>query len=179
MTSPNFLVTNLIDFRKAFPVNDTSTSFTQRDSQKAVPSAAGVIPTGITSNRTFNTLLVSPYAVGANNTGFRMRLTGWRAVARGEATELWVASHLADVDCTLGTCNGVAAAAVLDTELFADTLSQINGTTAMELISPANDEVASLAVDTKGLQYIQFAVDINSHATASAVTSANALYAWI
>lgn len=103
-----------------------------------------------------NGVVFMPYGLGNDNDAFKMRVYGWRYIDRGTATRLWIPMLLCDVTCTIdSTLVGIASAAIIETEFFADTIT-ITGTSAnddvsIDIISPADGLMpAHFVLDLKG-----------------------------
>lgn len=122
------------------------------------------------------------YGIGSNNNTFSARVLGWSNVGTDRADvvtddmQIWIPVVLVEVAVTLSsTPVGLAGKAVLNTELFADTIT-ITGTTAnagvnVNVVSPANDTIARMFLDCEGQQYIEV-----QFTTGGSATSCNALY---
>lgn len=122
-------------------------------------SSGGVLPCAI---------ILYPYGLGSNNNVFSLRVWGWN---RYLGQELWVPHQLAELSCTLSAFAGVAGQAILNTELFCDTISIVATvgeptTTAnttrdgtIELYSPANDQPAWAKINTYGAEILEFDFD--------------------
>src|SRR5687768_5565545 len=135
------LLTRSMSFRKARKTNSTVASFSARthmgteplldaDAGSATAQAAiDLASRGGGDGQVQNLVLAMPYAVGADNVTFGMRVYGWRKVGNDPDTLLWVAILLADLDCTAGGSVGVGSRQVASTERFADTISLVDGVT--------------------------------------------------
>lgn len=115
------------------------------------------------------------FAVGADNVTFLVDLYLWRkATGIGGlatfGTVLWVPTYLGQITGTASAKVGVAAAMVINTERFADTLA---GTmdARVTLRSPTTDKIGDVVVDTTGYQKLGVYFGINASAT-----SVNALF---
>lgn len=161
------LLTATGPFRKARGVNSNDASFPSRVPTTTAPlfavaTAAGtqqVIPIG--PGVSANSAVIVPYGLGASNDAFNLRVLGWREV-RGEGVlTLWVPVVLCELACTVGATTGVAASAVLNTELFVDTLSLTYGNddVSIDIVSNAADLIAHFAVAIKGFQAIELIFD--------------------
>lgn len=123
-----------------------------------------------------NFIILCPYALGSDNNTFSLRVIGWRAIGENvEGTMLWIPVPLVELACTIsGTQIGVAGKTILNTEMFADTLT-IAGTTAnagvsVDVVSPANDTIAHATVDLSGFEKCEICFS-----TGGSATSCNAL----
>jgi hypothetical protein len=70
----------------------------------------------------------------------------------------WFPVYIAKLKATIGTLTGVSGAPVTATQYFADTIELVDGDTSCRIISPANNNMASVTVDLAGAQsmYIGF-----------------------
>jgi hypothetical protein len=155
---------------KARTANSTDASYPAKAPTTTAPSSDGVVAVSDgAAPASPQTLLVLPYLLGNNNGTFSVRVIGWDL-----ASTLWVPKVLAEYDCTAGNVTGVAAADVLDTEFFADTLSLVanmgtnaEGTTK---VSPQDDTPGHFLVQVRGCRKVEFLFKKGTG------TSANALY---
>jgi len=164
------LQTPIYDFAKTRATNSTDSSFPSVAATATEPTGAGVIDMRQGgASRSYNNLLLVPYAVASDDGTFNLRVWGYRF-----STDLWVPVLLCEVACTCCTMVGVAGKSVLNTERFVDTMTLTYGSAnvSVEVLSPANNLTGHLLLDTKGMQYVQVVFDINAN-----VTSMNALYA--
>lgn len=144
-----------------------------------------------TDNRggqTLNSILIVPYGIGSSTNTFNMRVIGWSplvsfggssVVDPGTNTspnQIWVPLPLAEFICTLNSGQtGIAGAAILNTELFCDTIALV-GTTGNQGVncdvnSPANGTIGSVLVDIKGHPWIEVIFT-----TGGSATSCNGLF---
>lgn len=168
-------------FQKAKSTNATDSSFPSKVPVHAEPTNDGVHDLGIGGGGEVpSDAVIIPYSVGSENDTFNMRVIGWRRLSHG-ATLLWIPSILADLACTLGAQTGVAATAVVATELFCDAItittepvitSDVTNSGTSARFSPANDLIAWVSVPLYGSEKIEFTFDM---ATGDP-TSANALF---
>jgi hypothetical protein len=195
-------------FTRARRTNTTDNGFPTRQGVLAGVSAAGVVtePTGIgdaaaqTTSAVFdltdpaegglaeNLVIICPFAVGADNNTFSVRVIGWRIAYDRQkphgkyppevSDAVWIPVLLCEVLCTVSAnAHGAAGGVVLATELFADTIAVV-GTSGkdgqnIDINSPANDANAGcLVVDMKGFQKLEL-----TFTTGGVATSCNALVA--
>jgi hypothetical protein len=119
-----------------------------------------------------NALAVMPYATGADDATFDVRVVGWRLVGTDPATAVWVWRVLAEVACVAGAAVGLAGRSPSATERFADTLTKTTGSdTDLSINSPANDTPGGFTVDLMGAE--RYTLDFNL----GSATGANALVA--
>lgn len=161
-----------VPYRRALATSSTATSFTAPAPTttkpalavelakigSGVPTYLNLIPIGITNNQTFD-----------------MRVIGWRPVALDTFTDLWVGTILLGVSVTLGNVVGVAGAAVLSSEYFADTMTVTIGNANVDYVvtSTANDTPAHVLVDTKGCPLVEWQFDMTG------ATNGNCLFAQV
>lgn len=150
---------------RMFATNSTQISTT-------APSPTGAEPSGdgIREFAPMNAGLFMFTAVGAADTTMRARITAWRRLFKtgSAAYDLWVPHTLLFLTITVGTATGPAlhATNVPVTERFADTIVATNAfTTQYEILSPADNTVASVKVDLFGSQKVQVQLDTNSSST--------------
>lgn len=156
------------DLVRVLATNATDSSFPSRVPTATEPSGAGVLDLSFPNSTAVpNHLLLLPYAIGADDVTFNMRVLGWALVS-----DLYVPTILAEVACTACTVTGVAAKTVLDTERFCDTLTLTYGNAGIsaEVVSPGNNIVGHLLLDLKGHSTVEVIFD------ATGATSMNALY---
>lgn len=132
------------------------------------PSNAGVLVRPTKGGFTPNKLRLLPFAAGSDGGTFTVQVVAWSNVSG-----LWVPSILYEGVATLSTFVGVAGAAVVETERFADTLTIASnkGNTGVDtvVLSPADNTPAHVVIDVKGAELIEV----------RASSSGNALYAWL
>lgn len=161
-------------FRKALTTNSTSSSFPSKIPTVTEPTNDGVIDfrRGGANNSVPQFMQVLPYGLGSDEDAFSLRILGWRHIGegppQGSPTWLWVPVILAELTCTLGTAAGIAGAQVLNTELFADTLTIVSEPTitaattrqgTVDMMSPANNTPAWFSLALDGHEKIEFVFD--------------------
>lgn len=137
------------------------------------PSGSGVLSPFISTNKTARRWLkLIPFGTDAADETFVLLVTGWEYTG-----DLWVPVTLCEVTCTMGTKTGVASKTVVNTEYFADTLAIVgtsgNSNVSFEMLSPADNTIASILVDTKGCHKVQVS------AKAGTGVNGNALFRWL
>jgi hypothetical protein len=177
---------------KARSVNQTSTSFVAKIPTITEPNGDAATATGacvfnVGGDRASpslsmqNFVKVKPYGVASNNQTFSVRVLGWSAVyptgSSQAAPVLWVPELLAELLCTASSVYpGVAAAPVVATELFCDTLAITYGSTNVSVMVDSNGADAGIAVavvDMKGNEKLEL-----TFSTGSSATSCNALISY-
>ena len=160
------LTTLAVDMARILATNDTGTSFTDEEATITEPTGAGVVmlrrPKDSVTN---NGVMLVFFAVGDNNDVFDVRVYGMKRVdkairpaATAATYNLWVPILLCDLTCTVGARTGVAGSPVVATELFVDTITVNDGNdgVSIEVVSPAEDMIAHVIVDTKGCEFLKF-----------------------
>ncbi len=99
--------------------NDASTSFGTRITTVTKP-ATNIM--AVPHHEKKFTLWLTPFGIGSDNQTFSLRLIGWRQLGT-----LWTPVVIADVTCILSAEVGIAAAEILDTERFVDTIANTTG----------------------------------------------------
>lgn len=132
--------------------------------------------------QTLNSIVILPYGIGSSTNTFSMRVIGWAPMVSfggssvTDTTNLWIPTPLGDFLCTLNSGQtGLAGAAILNTELFCDTIA-VTGTTANQGVncdvnSPGNATMATVLVDIKGHPWVEVLF-----ATGGSATSCNGLF---
>ncbi len=172
-------------FRKARSVNATDSSFPAKAMTETEPkgdagtaTGASIIDLCTEGAIAQNGMVVMPYALGADNDTFNLRVYGWRKVGTENTTRnLWRPCLLVEVACTISADVGVAGCIVLNTERFADTIALTTGNDdiTVSIISPTGDVAGHFTVDLEGFQKAELTFDLG----ATAPTSMNALIALI
>lgn len=103
----------------------------------------------------FNSAIIQFFGAGSNNNAGTANVYLWHKV-QSTGTALWVPTLVAALSVTLGQAVGVASTPVLDTHRFVDTITESTAyTTAKEIISQANDGVASFKLDLCGAARVE------------------------
>lgn len=160
---------------KALATNSTASSFASLVPTATEPTADGVKDIGISAGVCPDRVVILPFAIGDDDSGFGLRLWGWRFAGYG-SVGLWVPELLIELNCTLTNLSppGVSGKIVNDTERFAGSISVANGDVGHngELLSPSNVPPARVIVDLRGCAKIQFDIKHNND-----ITETNALWA--
>lgn len=149
------------DWAKVRSTNSTDGSFPAKIPTVTEPTGAGVIAW---AGRTG--LLLIPYGTGADDSTFDVKIIGWAKIGT-----LWVPALVAQVAVTLSTIVGVAAAEIVATERFADTLALTKGLGT--IVNPVGDtQPASLMIASQlaAFEKLEFVFDLGT------ATAANAIY---
>lgn len=146
-------------FKKARTTSATDSSFPSRVATTTEPADDGVVSLAAVTNDVSTWVKVVPFASGSDGDTFDVRVIGWTRIST-----LWVPTILLQFTATLSAAVGVAGAAVLDTERFADTVS--DPATGMggagvncQPTSPANDTPAHYLFDSRGCPKLEFLFD--------------------
>jgi hypothetical protein len=148
-------------YAKAYAVNATDSSFATRADTTTEPAeGSGVISlfTGLDRvGPTWVSLLF--FGTGDANDVFLAKVYGIRRVGAS-----WTHVPLLSLTVTLGAKTGVAGGGVGAAELYADTLVVASPSYGVadgsyRLISPADDTVARLLLDTEGFEKLRIDVD--------------------
>ncbi len=188
--SAEMLMTQCMHLRRARRTNCTDTSFDTLASTTTEPaldadagSATAVVVIDLLKDRgrrdgpVQNSVFFMPFGIGNDDTTFDVRVVGWRYAFSDYATHgLWVPVTLGGFSCTLSSQVGVANAAVIATERFADTITRITAQgndVSSEIVSPANNTPGHVILDLKGCHKVEFCFDMTG------ATSGNVLYAFL
>lgn len=124
-------------------------------------------PTPITNVRR-GFLLIQPFGVGANNATYDMRVLGWRKANVGSN---YIATVIGQWACILSADTGTASGYVLDTERYADTISQTFGPSPTIIVSPTGDVRGWLMVDLSGALFYTLDFALGTATEANALVS--------
>lgn len=165
-------------FRKALEENSAATSFAAKIPTTTKPEGDGVVDLfdsdlGLAIN-TFipEWVQLIPYGSDAADETLNMRLWGWSKTVDG----IWIPQLLALLAVTLGNIDATAIAAdnfladtIAVTEGSEDDSSSTDGTggALADEISPADDSTASVLVQLRGCQLIEFDFDMVTAASAN------------
>lgn len=162
------LVTNRT-MAKAMATNANTSAFTAKTAlvktrpsgnlvTELAPTSGGKVPARVR---------IFPYGLGSNNDAFSMRVWGWTQLGPTSAP-LWLPAALGEFACTISAFSGVAGGNVLNTELFADTITVVatvgeptitadvtRAGTAV-VFSPANDTPAWVEISLRGIELLEF-----------------------
>lgn len=184
---PATLMTISENWRKVRRTNATNATFAARVATKTNPNPATPVAASATSldpivsaggSVTQNVLQLLFYATGTNNQTFSARVYGWAPVGpvdQDPNKNIYVPVLIAEVALTISdTLVGVAGCQVVNTELFADTITLTTGNTAKcTITSPTGDvSAACLEVDFTGFPVLEVQFSIAS----GGVTDMNALW---
>ncbi len=160
-------------------VNENASGFVSKIPTITEPTGGGTTATGAAVlELTKNTLHVPkrmklwPILLGSSNDVSSMRMIGWHRVTLAGLTTLWLPTIIGEWVCTAGAAAGIAGAAVLDTELFCDTIVPVAARTRdqviaagtslgsqYEVLSTVGDLIAHLIVPIAGFEKLEFVSD--------------------
>ncbi len=145
------LTTPMKSLKRLYAANVTASSITN-------PTPRGQEPTGdgiLSVDETNQALLYFFGARSADNQTATARVTLWSKTDNN----LWVPTPLLALTLTYGLSTGIVAGDALNTDYFADTIAASTSfTSAVEIISPADDTVGCVKVDTFGGMLVQVQV---------------------
>jgi hypothetical protein len=117
-------------------------------------------------------VMLWPILLGSDNDVSSMRLLGWNKVLLDTKTDLWFPTLIGEWACTACGAVGIAAAAVLNTERFCDTITPVAAHTRDKVIaagtainsdfeveSPVGDVIGHIVAPIFGFQKIEFTFD--------------------
>jgi hypothetical protein len=146
---------------------------------QATASAVFDIANGLPGMSEYNRMMVKPFAAGADNVTFSVRVIAWNLTLGRDGSlsptlKCWTPQVMAEVACTASTDVGTGSRAVASTDRFADTLS-ITNTTAnqgvgIDLVTNAANLGAYFIVDLRGAQKVEL-----TFTTGGSATNCNAL----
>ena len=147
-------------FTKVFATNGTTagTSITGKTPTTTEPTGDGVFSTRTKRGEFGNHAAFVFFGTSAANQTLLAKITGWQRVdITGTATlTLWMPVSLLYLTITLGAATGVASTLVAATDYIADTIVATTAYTSQyEIISPADDTVATVKVDFFGCQKLE------------------------
>lgn len=191
MSYETMIQTRANPWRKARSVNETSNGYVSKIPTATEPVADAGTATGQASidltdptvgGAAQNGVMFLPFGVGSDNNTFSLRVIGWsccqtdRRATVNPDTNLWIPVVLGEFLCTLSsTPVGVAGRFIVATELFADTIAVVGSTAnngvSCDVVSPANNTIASVFMDLRGSQKLEF-----QFTTGGSATSCNALF---
>lgn len=125
--------------------------------------------------------------LGADDDVSSFRLVGWNRVMKDTLNDLWVPQPFAEFSVTASTAVGVAGAAVLNTERFADTIAPValmledgkiaagtSLTATVWIHTPANNTPGHVIIPTRAFELLEFTSD-----QTTGTSTANILYSWL
>ena len=152
--------------------NQNTSGFTAKIPTITEPSGDGVL--NLVDGGAFVCRRIKLWALllGADNDVASLRFTGWHKVIKAGSTDLWIPSIIGEYVCTASAAIGIAGAAVVATERFADTIvpvaarqrdQLIAAGTAIgseyELISPTTDLIAHVIIPIAGFEKLELTSD--------------------
>lgn len=147
--------------------DSTDSPFPSRVPTLTAPSGAGVVEMSV-KGRLARKLKIIPVGTDAADETFDMRVIGWN---RASAGLLWIPETLWQGTVTLGATTGVNASEVENEYFLADTIVAAAGYAAEVELSPADDTVAHIVVDTHGAERAEVTFDLTLAAGANALVA--------
>lgn len=185
-------------WKKVLLTNSTATSFASKVYTTTEPTNDGVIdltaggPGAGIGGIVPQYIMMKPYGLGSSNDGFSMRVIGWTRIGTqvNVSTSVllgWDPSPFAEFACLLGATGGVAGSAVINTELFCDTITPVAaklpnrviaaGTAInsdVRIYSPADDTAAFIIMPIWGFEKFEVTWDQTTN-----TPSMNCLYKFV
>lgn len=115
------------------------------------------------------------FGTGNADTQFYAHVYAYSPVLGLATNTLWIPTLICKVLCTLSATVGVAAAIVLDTERFCDSIQLIEGDPTVKIAGDVDNRIASLVVDMEGARMLS--VRFSTTGLALPASTANFLYA--
>lgn len=164
-------------WQKLLTANSTSTGFTA--SYIAPVAAASVPTTGVIDvyqdkATVSDNMQIMLFGAGADNTTFDVRVIGWALTTDGVTYVPTPISLLST--CTLSATVGATGLALVATDRLVDTITLgtgFNAGVSADVSSPTGDLPASVLLDIRGFDKIQFDFDMTG------ATSGNILYRFV
>lgn len=155
---------------RACPVNANTSAFTAKTAGVLVEPTGNLVYQIADPGYGFRgRVRIFPIGMGSDEDAFSFRIWGWTRIGSGVSPgTLWIPGELGEYGAVLGTFAGVTASPVLNTELFADTITVVKepvttadvtnaGTT--EIMSPANNTPAWIELRLHGVEKLEFDFD--------------------
>ncbi len=170
--------------RRWLATNQSATSFASK-----VPTITEPTGDGILDLRPFvqKRMKLWPLLLGSDNDVASFRIIGWHSVLLEGSKTLWFPSAIAEFVCTGSAAVGIAGAAVLNTERFADTITPVAKMTRdaviaagtainsdYEILSPTADLIAHIIMPIAGYEKLELTSD-----ETTGTPSINALYTFL
>jgi len=163
---------NARPLRRFFATNQNLTGFATIIPTVTEPTGDGVL--NLVDNGIVVPCMVKliPILLGSDNDVTSMRIFGWHRCQLDGKTTIWVPFILGEFVCTASAAVGIASAAVLETERFADTITPVAARTrdqkiaagtstgsTYESVSLANDTPAHILMPVVGVEKLQITSD--------------------
>ena len=121
--------------RRFRATNENASGFASKVPTITEPTGDGVLNLAYLQNKVPRFIKLWPILLGSDNDVSSMRLIGWHSVLKDGSTTLWFPTVIGEFVCTASAAVGVAAAAVLDTERFCDTIVPVAARTRDQKIA--------------------------------------------
>lgn len=158
--------------RRVRTTNEDASSFASKIPTITEPVNDGVLNLVAEGGRVPECIKLWVLLLGSSNDVSSMRVIGWHKCLLDGKTTLWIPTPIGEFVCTAGAQGGVAGSAVLNTELFADTIIPVAlklrdgkiaaGTSIMSdyrIESPADDTIAHIIMPIAGFEKLEFTSD--------------------
>lgn len=174
---------------RALATNASTSSFASKVPTIAEPTNDGVIDLThlATSLLCPKRIKLWPIGLGSDNDAFSMRVLGWHSCILSGSLTLWFPTVIGEFACTISAAVGVAGAAVLATERFADTITPVAARTRdrviaagtainsnYEILSPTNDLIGHVIMPLGGFEKMELQFDQTTN-----TPTMNCLYAFL
>lgn len=174
--------------RSFFATNANTASFPSRVPTITKPANDGVLDLGKEGAYVPEFMYLNFYGAGSDNDAFSVRIIKWMHTIDPIPQEtLWVPNVILEVSVTLGAQAGIANSPVLDTELFADTITIVHqplylgadGANALSrgqvrVFSPADDTIAWIELPVYASEMLEMTCDQTTN-----TPTMNALYTFM
>ncbi len=160
------------DYRRFRAANENASGFATKISTTTEPTGDGVLDLARLGGSVPCKILLVPFLLGGDGDTTVMRVIGWSSVSLASVNTLWVPVILGEFTLTASTAVGVAGAAVLNTERFADTIvpvaariedAVVGAGTAVHsdvnVLSPTNDTPGHIIMPLRGMHKIELTSD--------------------
>jgi hypothetical protein len=103
-----------------------------------------------------NGITILPIGTDANNEAYDMKVIAWRKfTAAPSTTPVYVPVTIFTATCTLGAATGVSGSDLGNDNVFADTITSTAGTGLKDIVTWADDNIASVVLDVVGATQIE------------------------
>lgn len=164
-------------FRKVADTDIVTDSITVPSVLDKAPSGNGVVELqSLEGGDLPKRLLLMPISKGAADDTYTLAIYGWRRTNGRGSKAAYVPITLGSFACTAGSKTGVAGTDVDTTYFFADTITMTANygvaNVTNVIISPAQNEYASIELYTRGCSILSFLMDLGTTPTAMNVLMA-------
>ncbi len=173
--------------RRWLATNQNASSFAAKIPTITEPTGDGVLNLTADGNTVPKRLKLWPILLGSDNDVSSIRIIGWNRVIKDSSTTLWFPTIIGEFSCTASAAVGIASAAVVNTERFADTITPVAARTRdyvlaagtatnsdYEVLSPANDTPAHIIMPVAAFEKLELTSD-----QTTGTSTLNVLYAFL